>query len=666
MKVTARSHAWRRRALLSGILATAGILLWRGVQLQVIEGESWRARALEQHRQRVTLPAPRGTIYDRNGVPLAVSRQAYRISVAPGEVRDRQVLAALLREVLGLTPAEARRAVDARRRWVVLPGRYDEVARQRLANERGVHFEPVLERVQPHGHVALELLGRVGADGHGLGGLELAFDSVLSGRPGEAVSRRDARGRSIPGSLITMTEPVAGHDLYLTIDYALQEIADEALRRAVAQTGSTGGDLVLVEPETGEILAAVTVRRDGVQSWHAVTEPYEPGSTIKPFTVAALLAERRATLEDSVFAENGRYVHDGRTITDEHGYGWLTLREALGYSSNIVMAKMSERLEPREQYAYLRDFGFGTPTGVAYPSESAGLLRRPSTWSRYSPASLAIGYEVSATPLQMAMAYGALANGGILMEPRLVREVRTRDGRTAKRFEPQPVRRVVPEEVARAIGPALVEVVETGTGRAADLGTFHVAGKTGTSRQYREGKYEAGSYTASFAGFFPADAPQLSFLVRLDRPRGQYYGGTAAAPVMRTTLAAALAARGTTLDRGAIAAAVSRGSEKKEQMQESRTEKAEPVIRTMPATGPFIFALNSAPLNRYEAGSTPAARRVPNVVGLPLRDAARVLHEAGFRVEVEGHGTVASMQPRAGATASPEVAVRIRGREAEQ
>ncbi len=671
MKVTARSHAWRRRALLLGILMVGLVVLGRAFQLQVLEGESWRARAVGQQRQRVELPAPRGTIYDRNGVPLAASREAYRVAVAPREVRDADGLAARLREVLGVTAAQARRAVDPSRAWVVLPGRYDEVVRQQLAGEPGVHFERVIERLYPHGELALELIGRVGADGRAQGGLELEFDSLLAGRPGEAVARRDVLGRVIPGSMFTVQEPVPGHDVVLTIDYALQEIADDALRRAVEETEAAGGDLVLADPQTGEILAAATVRREGARSWLAVTEPYEPGSTIKPFVAAALLNEGRLTMSDSVYAENGRYVSGGRTITDVHGYGWLTLRDALRYSSNIAMAKVAGRLEPAEQYAYLRDFGFGTPTGVLYPSEASGLLRRPERWSRYSQSSLAMGYEVSVTPLQMVLAYGALANGGVLMEPRLVREVRTRGGRTVVRFAPQPVRRVVREEVAREISEALVDVVEAGTGRAAGLGPFQVAGKTGTARQVRDGRYESGSYTASFAGFFPADDPQFSFLVRLDRPKGTYYGGLAAAPVMRATLAAALAARETALDRRAVAAAVVRGDAAEEKSTSPRRGRPDGVADATPATraappptGPFIFALNAAPPRRLDGMIAAATREVPKVAGLALRDAVLRLHEAGFRVVVEGSGPAAETVPKAGEKVAPGAVVRLRGKEA--
>jgi len=662
VKPRAPQYALRRRLLLAGLMAAAVAVLVRGFQLQVVEGEGWSARAAEQQRQRLELPAPRGTIYDRNGVPLAASQVAYRVAVAPRELTDRTAAAQRLREALGLSAAEAKRAVDVRRRWVVLPGRFDAVTRQRLDGMRGVYFEQVVERVYPYGELALELLGRVSPEGRALGGLELAFDSILSGRPGLAVRRRDVRGVEIPGSMLSVVEPVPGHDIYLTIDHDLQEIAHEALREAVAETGALGGEMLLVDPATGEVLAAASRSAEGPTAWRAALDPYEPGSTLKPFFVAALLAEGRATLEDRVYAEEGRYTYAGRTVSDVHGYGWLTVREALSVSSNVAMVKLSERLVPAVQYGYLRDFGFGSPTGVTYPAEAAGVLRRPVHWSRYSQGSLAIGYEVGVTPLQMVMAYGALANGGVLMEPRLVREVRARDGRTVARYPARAVRRVVSPEVARAVSEALVEVVEAGTGREAGLGTFRVAGKTGTARRFENGRYTGAGHTASFAGFFPAVDPQLAFLVKLDRPRGAYYGGAAAAPVTRATLAAALAARSTTLDRRAVASSVGEAVEMEQavEVKEAGLGDAAGARRLPPAPGPYIFALDASGATRYAPKAPTASRPVPDVTGLPVRDAVRRLHARGFRVEVEGVGVVKGMVPAGGRTADPGTVVRVR------
>jgi len=669
------NHGFRRRVLLAGLVLTALIMLGRGFQLQVLEGDRWAERAEEQQKQRIALPAARGTIFDRDGVPLVVSREAYRVAVAPREVRDRAAAERRLREALRLSASEVRRALDPRRRWVVLPGRYDAVVKERLEGIRGIHFERVSERFYPHGSLALELLGQVSADGRALGGIELELDSILRGKPGWAVVRRDARG-PIPGALVSVAEPEPGHDVFLTIDLDLQEIAEEALREAVEQTGAAGGDLLMTDPHTGEILAAVSHRTGAGRQWSAVVEPYEPGSTLKPFFVAALLASGRATMQDSVFAENGRYVANGRTIRDVTPHGWLTVREALRVSSNVAMAKLSERLDAADQFAYLRDFGFGSPTGVAFPSESSGRLRRPSTWSKYSAASLSIGYEIAVTPLQMAMAYGALANGGVLMAPRLIREVRTRDGKVLWKSEPEPVRRVVPPEVAQEIAAALVEVVEQGTGREAALGEFGVAGKTGTARRAEGGRYEAGAYTASFAGFFPASDPQLTILVKLDRPKSQYYGGLAAAPVTRATLAAALAARNTPLDRRAVArrVGVPGGGEVVAGASPVPGSAARNVVLTgsggaeadrgaAHASGPYVFALNSSQAPKEEPAEPAAQRPVPRVIGLPMRDAVRRLHAQGFRVRVEGSGAVSVTDPAPGVLAEPGAVVRVRGRE---
>lgn len=550
----AHRHGLRRRLLVLGLLAFAGLLAARSFEVAVIEHGAWLSRAGEQHAHRLELPAPRGMIYDRDGVPLAASREGYSLAIATHEVTDATALVAKLRAAAGLTAARAERAVDRSDRWRVLPGRFDEEAREALDGIPGVHFQRVVQRFYPHGALAGEVLGRVNTAGEALGGIELEFDSLLAGRPGLAVVRHGPSGRPIPGMMLRVTDPEPGRDLVLTIDYELQAIADDALHNAVMSTRAAGGELLLLDPRTGDVLAAVSRRADRVAShWSGATTPFEPGSTMKPFAVAALLAEGRATLSDSIHGGDGQYAIHGRVLTDVHEFGWLTLAEGLRKSSNIVVAKAASRLTSAQQYTYLRDFGFGSPTGVSYPSESGGRLRRPRAWSKQSSASLAIGYEIAATPLQLALAYAAIANGGVLVEPRLVKEIRARDGRIERGFEPRAVRRVVSRDVADAVRNVLVGAVETGTGRAAAMGPFRLAGKTGTVRVATGGGYVSGAYRSTFAGFFPAVDPQLVFVVKLEEPEGEYYGGLTAAPVTRATLEAALAARSTALDRRAVA-----------------------------------------------------------------------------------------------------------------
>lgn len=648
--------ALRRRMLLAGVLCGAALVLARTAQLTLGEGVEWAERAEQQQEQGLALPAPRGTIYDRNGVPLAASRDVYRIAIAPREVTDRERVIGILTDVAGVSPREARRVTDVSRRWVVLRGRFGAPAREALDGVQGVHFETVQQRFYPHGTIAHELLGRVNAEGTALGGLELELDEVLRGEPGRATVRRDARGRPIPGAMVRVLEPKPGQDVYLSLDAELQSIADEALRVAIDSTRAAGGEFLLLDPRTGDVLAAASRSKDGAASnWRAVTEPYEPGSTIKPFLVASLLAAGRAHMTDSVFAEQGNWTYLGRTISDVHGYGWLTVHEALQKSSNVALAKLAMRLDPATQYQYLRDFGFGSPTAVAYPSESGGLLRAPRNWSRQSQPSLAIGYEISVTPLQIALAYAALANGGELLEPRLVREVRSRDGRVQQSFEREVVRRVIPEDVSEQLRAALIDVVEGGTGRQAALGPFVVAGKTGTARIAEGGRYVPGAYTASFAGYFPADDPQLVFLAKVDEPKGAYYGGATAAPITRTALEAALAAHHAPFDRRTIAAEAAALPETPAIPAAALRHDA---ARTLEARGPFVLALDES------APGQPAASvqqvEVPDVIDLSLRDAVRALHAAGVRVQVDGAGVVNAMWPDAGATVAQGTLVRIR------
>jgi cell division protein FtsI (penicillin-binding protein 3) len=649
-----RSPEVRRRVLLAGVLAGALLATARAFEVAVVDGAAWLIRAEDQQGDTLRLAAPRGTIYDRDGVPLAASQIAYRVAVAPREIADRARAEKLLREHLRLERRQVRRILDGTRTWVVLAGRYGVEVREALDGVRGIHFESVLQRFYPHGDVARELLGAVSLEGAALGGLELEFDSVLSGRPGRAVVRRDARGHTLPGAMLRAIEPTPGRDVYLTIDYDLQEIADQALRAALDRTQAATGELLMTDPATGDILASVSRDRgDRARNWRAATDPYEPGSTLKPFTVAGLLAHGRARLTDSIYGEQGRYQAPGRVLTDVHPHGWLSVADALRQSSNIGIAKAAARLEPEEQYLTLRDFGFGSPTGVSYPSETSGRLRRPAQWSKMSPASLAIGYEVAVTPLQMALAYGAIANGGVLLEPRLVREVRSRDGRVERTNPPRVIRRAISAEIAAALRDVLIDAVEQGTGRAAALGPFEVAGKTGTARLTEHGRYRPGAYISSFAGFFPARAPQLVFIVKLTEPRGDYFGGLAAAPVTRATLEAALATRSTPLDRGAIAAAAPIEPAGGTQVAASRERDTVP--RTV-VPGAAVAAVSAVAAPQHDP-----ARAVPDVSGMPMRDGVRRLHTAGFRVRVVGSGRVRGTEPAAGTVLPGDVPIRVLG-----
>jgi cell division protein FtsI (penicillin-binding protein 3) len=661
----------RRRTLLMGVGLASLLIIGRGVELQGFEGQKWRAVAAGQQQARVPLPARRGAIYDRAGVPLALTRESFSLSVAPKEVRDRAAAAARMARVLGMAPAAARRALDGSRAWYVVPGRFTAEQRRALEAMRGLHWERKLERFYPQGEVGREVLGAFSGDGRALGGVEQQMDGALRGRDGYSVLRRDAHGTMVPGPGLPVAEPKDGDDVYLTLDFALQQIADEALSEAIASTKAAGGDMLLADPRTGEILAAVSKRAAGGLVVGSFVEPYEPGSTLKPFFVASLLAGKHASLDDRVYGERGRWkMPSGREITDVEQNGWLSLRDALRVSSNIGMAKFSARIPVTDQYRSLRDFGFGTVTGVEYPVEAAGRLPRLRQWSAFTPASVAMGYEVSVTPLQLIMAYGALANGGLLMEPHLLREVHSAEGGLLQAVVPRPVRRAVPREVSDSLRSVLVSVVDSGTGRKASLATFDVAGKTGTARRTGTGgRYEAGSYNATFVGFFPAQSPQLAIYVKLDRPQGEYYGGATAAPVSRETFQAILAAHTRALDGRSLLAT---------RMREPVTTASTPTAADdeAPAGGEGSYVLSvsgavdsgpSADTTRKpaEAAAPPGPGRVPvpALAGLPLRDGVRRLHALGFHVRLAGTGAVAGSRPAAGAALARGDTVTLVGRD---
>lgn len=650
------SSPWRRRLLLVGWLVASVVICARAAQVQVVQAAEWKRMAERQHRTDAEIPAPRGAVLDRDEMPLAVSRERYRLSFSPRELSDVERTRALLTDDLGIPSRQAENLTSPSRGWSVVPGLHPPGVRERARGLRGLRMERELQRYHPHGDLARSLLGRVREE-QGAGGIEQAFDEILRGEPGQEVVARDHIGSPIPGERLTVRSPESGNDVILTLDMDLQEIAHEALDDAIERTGARGGDVLVTDPSTGEILALVSVRDDEAASLSAIHSPFEPGSTLKPFTVAGLLSNDLASLYDSVDVEDGTWTVEGRTLHDVHSSGRMTIGEALRVSSNVGIAKAAQALAPGRQYENLRDFGFGVQTGIELPGEAAGLLRRPEQWTAQSAASLAIGYEISVTPLQMAMAYGALANGGTLMKPFLVREVRSPDGRVVERTEPRGIRRVVSERVARSVSRELVGVVDEGTGGSARMATFRVAGKSGTARAYAADGYESGAYNSSFVGFFPADDPQLVVFVKLDRPSGDYYGGAVAAPVTRATMEAALAARATPLDRTALIRSAALDAARRPSATSLATFASQMADPPLPPTG------GPAGSSQEGGGGVSALGEgvtLPDMGGLPARVAVRRLHALGLRVERPGGGDIVGSVPPPGTRVLPGDTVRLR------
>jgi len=631
-------------------LVLLGVLA-RAAQVQLVEGRRWTEKARAQLLVRQPLPARRGTIFDRRGEPLAITHEYYHLGVAPHELQNVDSASRILARQLGLSVGSVRRDLRSGRDWVYYRGPYTASDIEPLRGLRGVHPEPELLRFHPSEDLARPIIGRLDADGRALGGLELLLDSLLSGVAGEAVLLRDSRGRRYSSPGRTVDDPVPGHDVYLTLDAELQDIAERGLVSVIDRMEAEGGDVVFLDPATGEILALASRTAGGTTaSPSAITTTFEPGSTAKLFTAAALLTYQLVDSSVRESGENGRWrmplvdepsrASHWRTIVDEHKEpGWLNLAEAVQVSSNIVMAKLAQRLSAAEQFDMLRAFGFGSLTGIGFPSESRGTLRHPDQWQpRVSRASIAMGYEFDVTPLQLAAAYGVIANDGILLTPTLVLEIRSPDGETVYRHRPEPVRRAVPSGVAADLREFLRSAVgEGGTGGRGQLANYPLMGKTGTTRIMEGGRY-INAHRASFAALFPADDPQLVIILKVDRSRHQYFGGSVAAPVVRTMLNEALAARRIAIDRSRfVEPSVSASTGSVSPAPVSADESAVTVVRSWPPV----------------AGVEPAdpGAQIPQVMGLTVRQAVLQLHRRGFRVSLKGTGDrIVQVAPAGGQT----------------
>jgi len=618
-------------------------LVGRAAQIQLVEGGTYAARADAQRTDSVELPARRGSLYDRSGVPLATTTEIFHVGIDPGEVRDRDDAVRLAARQLGLSEREIRRRM--RRRYAHFEGPFSAAQVLPLRGVPGFYLSSEVVREYPDPDFARGVIGRPAERGHSAGGLERELDSVLAGIPGQAVLLRDGRGRvyESPGRLQSF--PVPGDDVVLTLDAAMQDIVESALAEAIDRLQAEGGDVVVLDPRTGEVLALASRNARGGSTSGGLTSVFEPGSTAKVFAAAALLEDGLVDEDDSVFGEHGRWVQPHRTIHDDHPEEmptWMTLADAIRVSSNIGVAKFADRLTPTAQYTMLRAFGVGTATGVEFPSEAWGRLYRPDQWSGTSAQSLAIGYELSVTPLQLAVAYAAIANDGVLLRPTLIKQVRDPRGRVVYTHLPEPVRRAVRPEVARALREMLRGVVsEGGTGQSAALRTYELAGKTGTARRAGSRGYSQSQHTAVFAAMFPADDPQLVTVVKLDAPHGSYAAQTAA-PLTRRMLEEALAARTGGIDRDRLAQEALRP--RRAQREAPRTRVARAVV-----AWPLVPAPDSVP-----------ARRIPDVRGLSPREAVGRLHKAGFEVRLLGLGEVRSTDPAAGTAAKPGAVVTVR------
>jgi cell division protein FtsI (penicillin-binding protein 3) len=524
-------------------------ILARAYQLQVLEKDRLASIALSDYKDVVKLPPKRGTIYDRKGHELAVTVEVESIYAHPNLVKEKKSAARAISRILGTKESEILSLLKSKRSFVWIDRRTspEKIEKVKTLPFAGIGFTKESGRYYPGRETGSHLLGFAGTDNQGLEGLEKTYDHLLRGPEYTLTQMRDALGRPFYVSR-PMADGHEMHDLVLTIDKDVEYKAQKALQAVVEETKAKSGQCIIVDPMTGEILAMVVYPsfnpnvfwKHQPYQWRnrTVTDCYEPGSTIKAFLLAAALDNGAVTPQTTFFCENGEFRLGNHVIHDhdDEGHGLLTVSEIIKVSSNIGAVKIGERLGYRRLCEYLKKFGFGEQTKIDLIGERQGFIRSEKEAKEIDKATLSFGQGMSASSIQLVMAMAAIANGGKLMRPFVVKEIKDQGGRVIRETRPRVVRRVVSPETARRVTRILEKVVsEEGTGSLAAIKGYRVAGKTGTSQKVdpRTRTYSNKNYVTLFVGFVPANDPKLTILVMVDEPQGKKYGGLVAGPVFR-------------------------------------------------------------------------------------------------------------------------------------
>ena len=554
-----RWKARRRAAIACGLM---GIVFTgfsaRLIELQVARHEEYAALAAQKHSIRLTVPAHRGMILDRNGEILAANIPVRKVVVDGSHVKKPEALATLAAPVLGIPKATLVRELQTRSKYkVLLPDLEEEkaLALQRATEEkslRGIYFHQNTTRTYPSGPLLSHVLGFLARKDPndenvvGVEGIERSMENYLRGIDGFRHIERDRTGREIMIYRGQEQAPRHGMNVQLTIDMGMQAILEAELDNAFKELKPDNATGVIVDPKTGEILAMtsrptfdlnqINAAKHEEMKNRAIFDMVEPGSTFKIVVASAALTERVVSPKTLIYCENGAFSYGGRILRDHHGYGQMNVHDILMKSSNIGSAKMALMMGDQKFYEYVRRFGFGERTGVALPGEISGLVHPPARWDRLTITRMPMGQSVAVTPLQLVMGMSVIANGGKLMRPQIVKSIQDKDGHEILSMKPEVVREVIPAETARFVSGALTEVVgERGTAALARVSGFTVAGKTGTAQKVdSKGGYAAGKYVVSFVGYIPAEDPRFVCLILIDDAKlssGLNYGGLVAAPI---------------------------------------------------------------------------------------------------------------------------------------
>jgi len=624
-------------------------LFSRAIHLQIMSGETLKNLAAKQHTKTLQLPPERGIIFDRNGEKIAASLQVDSVCADPSKMARPADVAVRLTALLGLDRQEVMKKLLHSKKFCWIARRIPfELARQvEEADIEGIFLVKEPKRFYPNGELAGQLVGLVGLDSVGLEGLEIKYDQYLKGIPEKLVWTRDAKGKMlfprVEKAAVSSDESV---NLVLTIDSRIQHLVESQLKAAVEEKGAKGGLAIVMDPKTGEILALanspsfdpnalLTVSPENKKN-KVVTDCFDPGSTFKPFLVAAALQEGVVRENDRFYCENGAYAIANRVIHEakRKRHGMLTVHDILKYSSNIGSVKIAEKLGKEKFYDYIRSFGFGAKTGIDLPGEIPGLLRPVADWTRVDAATVAFGQGISVTAIQMITALSTIANQGTMMKPYVVRALVDKKGQIVRNYSPTVIRQVISPATARRLTAIMTDIVgqEDGTGKNARIESVSVAGKTGTSQQYDSSRhvYSSERVKTSFMGFFPAEDPQVAILVILDEPQKDRWGGVASAPVFK-----AIGEQILTCFKPHIRPNPLPGMDQEENSHNSGVK-----VKLVSSSGEI--AAGAAPNLALDESL------MPKFLGLSIRDVLRKAKQRGIEVKVTGNGWATEQHPAPG------------------
>ncbi|MDQ0286319.1 stage V sporulation protein D (sporulation-specific penicillin-binding protein) [Desulfofundulus luciae] len=674
--------------LLMALLAFS-YLIARLFLVQIVWGGQLRREATEIRTRDIILQPNRGNIYDRHRNPLVTSVPAYSIYAHPDQIKDPGSTADKVAAILGVRRDEVYKKLAGRGPFVWLGHGVDFDRARKLQGISGLGFIESSTRFYKQGNLAAALLGFVGDDNQGLNGLEKSYDAELRGTPGKMVLEIDAQGRQIPQSGVVVQPSEAGNNLILTLDQTIQYYVERELDRIVSAYQPKWAAILVMDPKTGEILAMGSRPTFDPSRWQKFPREvweknpvtlytYEPGSTFKMITAAAALEEGVVRPTDW-FNDPGYAVVNGRRIYcwDRKGHGPQSFGQAVGNSCNPVFVQVGLKLGKERFYKYVRGFGFGTPTGIDLPGEESGVVLPEQRASELDLATMAIGQSIAVTPIQLLTAVSAIANGGYLMQPHVVRAVEDASGKTVREISPRVIRQVISRDTARQLAGLLEKVVLEGTGKRALVEGYRVAGKTGTAQVPGPGGYVEGKYVASFAGFAPAGNPRIAALVVVGEPRGQeYHGGEVAAPAFGAVVRDTLRYLGVPEDPGresrhappeqddlvvvpnvvGFPVADARWLLQERGLRSWSPGKTGLVTGQEPSAGKRVSPGTTVSL-QIVTSQPPEQRVIPDLSGLTVKKAGSILEELGLKFKASGSGVAVRQRPGAGSRVAPGTTV---------